>query len=325
MKLSQSSWKWIRWLLAGLFFGAVGWLLYSRGREMDWSEVWVSVRAYELPTLATGLVFTLLAYLAFGCYDLLARRHVGHRVPTPRVLAIAMVAYALNLNLGALVGGWATRFRLYSRVGVTASTTTQIIGLGILSNWTGYVLIAGLVFAFAPPTLPDTWALSSAMLPLIGGGLLVTLSAYLLLCAFRPGRLWKIRRLELRAPTLAFAGTQLAASSVHWLATCMVISAFLPGELAFTTILGVLLMSSMAGAAMHIPAGLGVIEAVFVAVLGDRVPAAQLLGALLAYRATFYLAPLLLGLAVFPVLELRGRKPETDDGASPGLATGRLV
>lgn len=322
MNLSQSNWKWIKWLLASLFFGAVGWLLYSRGREMDWTAVWASVRAFDLPTLATGLAFTLLAFLAFGCYDLLAKRHLRHPVPTPRVLAIAMVAYALNLNLGALVGGWATRFRLYSRVGVNAATTTQIIGMGLLSNWTGYVLIAGLVFAFAPPVLPESWALSSGMLPLIGGGLLTALTAYLLLCAFRPGQRWKVRRLELRAPTLAFAGMQLAASTVHWLATCMVISTFLPDELAFTTILGVLLMSSIAGAAMHIPAGLGVIEAVFVAALGDRVPAAQLLGALLAYRATFYLAPLLLGLAVFPVLELRGRKPGAGVGASPRLVEG---
>lgn len=312
-------WKWLRRLLTLLFFAAVAWLLYRRGREMDWNEVWMSVQAFDPLTLLTGLAFTLLAYLAFGSYDLLARRHLRHQVPAPRVLAIAMVAYALNVNLGALVGGWASRFRLYSRVGLSASTTTQIIGLGILSNWSGYMLVGGLVFAFAPPQLPQAWFLS-AWMPLIGMAMLSVLAVYLLWCAFQPGRRWKIRRFKLRTPTLAFASLQLAAAVLHWLATCMVIGVFLPGDLAFSTVLGVLLMSSMAGAALHIPAGLGVIEAVFVGVLGDRFPPTQILGALIAYRACFYLAPLLLALVAFPVLEWRGRRPAAGSRPAPQRA-----
>ncbi|MGQ0699853.1 MAG: lysylphosphatidylglycerol synthase domain-containing protein [Panacagrimonas sp.] len=322
MKLSKKSWKLIKWVLAVMFFGAVGWLLYSRGREMDWGEVWASVRAFDALTLATGLGFTLLAYLAFGTYDLLSKRHLKHDVPAPRVLTIAMASYALNLNLGALVGGWAARIRLYSRVGVDAAMSAQIIGMGLLSNWTGYVLIAGLVFTISPPELPETWALSSSMLPFIGGALLLLLSAYLLVCALKPGHVWKIRSFELRAPTLRFAGLQLGVSAVHWLSTCMVISSFLPGELAFTTVLGVLVMSSIAGAAAHIPAGLGVIEAVFVAALGDRFPPAQLLGALLAYRATFYLAPLLVALIAYPFLEMRGRARQGEALPEPRWAQG---
>lgn len=307
MSARPAFWKWTRWLLSLLFFGAVAFLLYGRGRAMDWQAVWAAVLAFDALTLAAGLLFTLLAYLAFGSYDLLARRHLHHPVPAPRVLAIAMVAYAMNANLGALVGGWASRFRLYARTGVGAGMTMQIIGLGILSNWSGYVLIGGLVFTFAPPQLPQAWSVNAWMLPFIGVSLLASLAVYLAACALRPGRGWKIRRLKLRTPTLAFAGMQLAASGLHWLAMGLAIKVFLPAEIPFTTVLGVLLMSSMAGAALHIPAGLGVIEAVFVGALGDRFPATQLLGALLAYRACFYLVPLLLALCVFAMLEWRGR------------------
>lgn len=320
MNARHTRWRWIKWPLALAFFSAVGWLLYRRGRDMDWSEVWTSILALDALTLSTGLVFTLLAYLAFGSYDLLSKRHLGHHVPAPRVLAIAMVAYALNINLGALVGGWASRFRLYSRVGVRATTTTQIIGLGVLGNWTGFLLIAGLVFSFAPPELPQAWALSSGMLPVIGLLLLAALSMYLLLCALKPGQRWKIRRFKLRAPTPQMAGLQLAAASVHWLSMGMVVDTFIPGDLPFTAVMGVLLMSSIAGAAMHIPAGLGVIEAVFVAMLGDQFPPAQVLAALLAYRATYYLTPLLLGLIAYPILEFRRiRVPADSRPESPRL------
>lgn len=308
MKISGKNLQYLKRVLMLVFFAAVAWLLVSRGRQTDWDQVWTSVQAYDAGTIATGLAFTLSAYLAFGCYDLLAKRALGHKVPAPRVLGIGMVAYALNLNLGALVGGWASRFHLYSRAGVKAAMTTRIIGLGLLSNWTGYLLIAGLVFSFAPPPLPPNWVFAPRLLPVIGAGLLLVVGAYLLFCAVKPGQRLHIGRLELHAPTLGFAGLQLLASAVHWGSTCLVISCYLPDDLSFTTIMGVLLMSSIAGAAVHIPGGLGVIEAVFLSVLDDRYPAAQLLGALLAYRASFYLVPLLFALIAFAILELRSRK-----------------
>ena len=60
---------------------------------------------------------------------------------------------------------------------------------------------------------------------------------------------------------------------------------------------------------MHVPAGLGVIEAVFVAVLGpagmDLAGEPRLLAALLAYRAVYYLLPLLFALAFYLAFEAR--------------------
>lgn len=52
----------------------------------------------------------------------------------------------------------------------------------------------------------------------------------------------------------------------------------------------------------HVPAGLGVLEAVFVALLAHRVPQGELLAALLAYRA-IYLAPLAIAAALFFVVD----------------------
>jgi hypothetical protein len=49
-----------------------------------------------------------------------------------------------------------------------------------------------------------------------------------------------------------------------------------------------------------------VLEAVFVALLGQQVPTAHLLAALLAYRALYYLAPLLLASTLYFALEMRG-------------------
>lgn len=58
----------------------------------------------------------------------------------------------------------------------------------------------------------------------------------------------------------------------------------------------------------HVPAGLGVLEAVFIALLGAQLPQHQLLAALLAYGAIYYLAPLLLAAALYFVMEARAKR-----------------
>jgi glycosyltransferase 2 family protein len=58
----------------------------------------------------------------------------------------------------------------------------------------------------------------------------------------------------------------------------------------------------------HVPGGLGVLEAVYVAVLGARVPTASLLAALLAFRALYYVLPLAVAAALHLVLELGARR-----------------
>jgi hypothetical protein len=82
----------------------------------------------------------------------------------------------------------------------------------------------------------------------------------------------------------------------------------LQGQVEYSTALQVLLIAAIAGVMLHVPAGLGVTEAVFVALLSHRIPAHQLIGALLTYRALFYLTPLLAGALLYVTVEMRWRK-----------------
>ena len=84
---------------------------------------------------------------------------------------------------------------------------------------------------------------------------------------------------------------QITASVTHWSLVAAVLYVLLQGKVGFVTVLGTLLLSSVAGVITHIPAGLGVLEAVFVSLLAGAHPINQLLAALLAYRAVFYLGP----------------------------------
>jgi glycosyltransferase 2 family protein len=57
----------------------------------------------------------------------------------------------------------------------------------------------------------------------------------------------------------------------------------------------------------HIPAGIGVLEAVCVALLGSRVSYGELLAAILAFRAVFYLLPLGAAGLMYLVMEAEAR------------------
>jgi uncharacterized membrane protein YbhN (UPF0104 family) len=105
---------------------------------------------------------------------------------------------------------------------------------------------------------------------------------------------------------MAFA--QLGISCTHWVMMAAVPWSLLQGQVDYPTALQVLLIASMAGVMMHVPAGLGVMEAVYIALLSNRIPIPHLIGALLAFRAAFYLAPLAVGALMYLTVEIRTRK-----------------
>ncbi len=67
-------------------------------------------------------------------------------------------------------------------------------------------------------------------------------------------------------------------------------------------------MSSIAGVIIHIPAGIGVLEAVFIAMLsGEDISKGAIIAALLARRALYYFLPLLLATVAYLLLESRAK------------------
>lgn len=298
---------WGKRLLTLLFFVLVPTLLLVLARNLDWQEVRRSLLAYQPATLGLGLLLALCSYLVFASYDLLARAYTGHRLPARQVLPVAFVCYAFNLNFTTWVGGVALRYRLYSRLGLDTPTITRILTLGLLTNWMGYLLLAGTVFALGQVKLPADWALGAGGLRLVGGLMIVVAVAYLLACAFATRRTWHLRGHEITLPSLRLALCQVALGASNWALMAALIHLLLPADLFYPSVLGVLLISCVAGVVAHIPAGLGVLEAVFLALLHGQLGQGSLVAALLGYRTLYYLIPLLLAVITYLVLEKRAK------------------
>lgn len=307
-------WPWVSRLLKLLFFAAVTYLLVSQARAVDWQQVLATLRQRPLGSLAGAVAFGAASYALYSCFDLLGRHYTGHQLPARQVVTVTFISYAFNLNLGALVGGVAFRYRLYSRLGLDNAATTQVLFLSMLTNWLGYVLLAGLAFWWWPISLPSGWKLDPSSLRLLGIGLFAVSLGYLLLCAFARRRTWTIRGEELRLPSLRLALLQLLMSTTNWLLIACTVYTLLGQKIAFPDVLSVLLIAAIAGVLTHVPAGLGVLEVVFVTLLSDQLPKHELLAALLAYRAIYYLAPLIIAALFYLAVEIKAKKAPREQG-----------
>ncbi|MFQ6573980.1 lysylphosphatidylglycerol synthase domain-containing protein [Pseudomonas sp. UM16] len=302
--------RWLSWgkrLLTVLFLLLIPVLLYFLARNLDWNEVKQSLQAYSPLTLAVGLGLALCSFILFSCYDLLGRAYTGHHLPVRQVLPVAFVCYAFNLNFTTWVGGVALRYRLYGRLGLDTATITRIISLGILTNWVGYLALAGTVFALRLVKLPANWTVGTTGLQLIGMLMMLLAVAYLLACGFARRRTWRWRDHEITLPSWRLALIQVAMGASNWALMAALIYWLLPDELFYPSILGILLISCVAGVIAHVPAGLGVLETVFLALLQGQLGQGTLVAALLGYRTLYYLIPLLLALVAYLVLEKRAK------------------
>lgn len=302
---------WVPWLKRGvtiLFFILVVVLLFSMIRNVDWNAVSETLRGYSLTLMLMGLGITAASFIVFSSYDLLGKFYTGHEIPIQKVLLVAFVCYAFNLNLGAWVGGIALRYRLYTKFGLSVATVTRVLSVSLTTNWLGYMLLAGVIFSLGLIDLPEHWQVGMLGLRFIGASLLLVCLFYLAACRFSRRRTWHLRGNEITLPSLRLALLQMVLGAVNWSLMAALVYLLLPQDVFYPTILGILLVSSIAGVITHIPAGLGVLEAVFIALLQHQLATSEILAALIGYRALYFLFPLVLACLVYLFLERWGSR-----------------
>jgi len=303
---TRSSW----WPLAKraatlVFFGLVVWLLVAQARSVDWAEVMVSIRAYPPQVLLAAAGFAMASYAMYCSFELLSRHYTGHTLGTFKVLAATFISYAFNLNLGAIVGGLGFRFRLYSQMGLPPGVISRVFGFTMLTNWLGYMALAGVVCLMQPLALPPEWEMGATALSVLGAAMLLLCTTYVALCGLSKQRSWTVRGHELLLPSFRLALLQLVASCITWMLIAAVIHVLLLHRADYPTVLTVLLVSAVAGVITHVPAGLGVTEAVFVTLLSPQIAQTELLAALLVFRAVHYLMPLAQASLLYALFEAR--------------------
>jgi uncharacterized membrane protein YbhN (UPF0104 family) len=300
-----------RWLpralraLSLLFLLLVAVVLVRYARNVDWRAVAAALAALPPATLAAVAGLTVASYLVYGGYDLAARRYTGHHLSTRRVLAISLSSYAFALNLGALLGGAGLRYRMYARSGLRNGTIGRIVAFVVATNWLGYVALGGVLFAAGTIAAPTGLAMSPGLLRAVGVAMLAVAAAYLAACAAWHGRTFHLRGHHFRWPSPRLGLAQVVLAALDWALMGTLLWVLLGPAYPWPLVAATLLLSAIATAVLHVPAGLGVAEAVFVAVLAGGAPEPRILAALLAWRAAYYVVPLVAAVAFYAGVEAR--------------------
>lgn len=290
-----------------LFFLALD-VLRVELRTVTLHEISRDVFSTPASHLAWAVLLTFGNYLTLTAYDLLAFETIGKRLSRARIVAASLVAYAISNSVGfAMLSGAAVRHRFYTRWGLSGEELSRIVFSYGVAFWLGITGLGGLSLLLNPllgiPELP-----ARQLLIPIGIVLLLLPPAYVLAAVLRrkPVRIWRVD-LPLPSPPVALA--QVVVSAVDWtLAGCVLYVLLPPSDLTFPVFIGAFLVAIMLGVISHVPGGLGVFESLMVLLLAPYLSSAQLLPALVVYRAVYYLLPLVIALVGLVVDEARQRR-----------------
>ena len=277
-------------------------------------QVWTLPHSH----LLLALVLTALAYAVLPGYDAIALTYVDHPLPVRRIAFGSFIAYALSHSLGfPLLSGGPVRYRFWSAWGLSTSEIAQAISFAGATFIIGMIAVAGVVFLLESTSTIQLLHLPFDSLKPIGAICVLLVAAYVILAATR-NRSFRFFDWEFPVPSIRLALAQLAVAIVDWTAAGAVLFVLLPPgyRLSFLPVLGVFLLAQFIGILSHVPGGLGVFEAVVVLLLKPYVPAASIVGSLLAYRALYYLLPLVIALTLLIAFEVRRKRERVAEMAT---------
>ncbi|MDB5597799.1 MAG: hypothetical protein JWM36_4760 [Hyphomicrobiales bacterium] len=284
-----------------------------------WSDIRIvgAVIGHKLAIIpAQGYVLaglsTLVAYAALAWYDRIALIHLKREngISWIYIAACSFVTYALSHNIGAtVVSGGMVRYRAYTAKGLSAAEVAVLVALCSYTFAFGTILLLGFVLISEPQILGPLRQLSpyfavgetvarSTGFALLGFCALYTIGAWLRLPPLR------FRSFELKYPRLPIVLRQYAAAPLELMGAAGIIYFALPadGNPGFFIVLGAFLLSFSAGLLSQVPGGVGVMEAVFLAIM-PGMPATSVFAALLVWRLFYLIAPLAFSIPIILLFE----------------------
>lgn len=312
------------WLTAAFTLAMVVLAAYALRRlahETHYDAVVEALLATPWWRLFAAVAFTAASFAALTLYDLNAFAAIGKPQPWRRIAPAALAAYAVaqTTGFGPLSGG-AVRLRYYTPLGLTPGDVARAVVFVTVAFGAGLAVTAAIGALWAVRTLTGVTALSPALVTLAA---LATLAAFglLLLAAGRRVLLPWGRGRSLDLPSRGVMLRQLAVTVADTAMAAGALWVLLPaGTVGFPAFLPIFAVALVLGILSHVPAGLGVFEAVLLAALGGAAPTAGILAAFALYRLVYQVLPLALTAVGLALVE--GRRLAQHGPAAAALRAG---
>jgi len=304
--MKSKLWKGAVSLLGLVLFTAALWVL-SRGLKANhYKDVIGYLHQLPLSRVLIAILLVALAYLVMTGYDALALRYIRHPLPLQRTALASFIAFAFGNNMGfAMIAGSSVRYRLYSAWGLSALEIAQIVGFCTVTLWLGFFTLGGFIFVAKPVAIPESMHLPIRSTVPIGIAFLSVMICFFVWDIFKKQPI-TIREIEFSQPPVHMFVAQIVITTLDWLLAGTILYLLLPEaeEILFSWVISVFLVSQMAGLMSQIPGGLGVFESVALLLLSPALSPEKVLGALLTYRALYYLLPLVVASLLIGIQEI---------------------
>jgi phosphatidylglycerol lysyltransferase len=256
--------------------------------------------------LAVSCLTTVGAFLALVAIERLSLSEQT-RGQGPDLLLAPFVATTLSLGAGfGVLSGSALRIRLYAPFGIGPAISVYLATITTIVLLLGGVVVALLGAAVGALRLdPSIGEMTAYSQPVAIGGLLV-IGGFIASAGAR-GRSFRLFKRTFALPSSRALLIRIALGGFNWICSAVGLYILLP-EVArsslpefITTISALKLVALMSGA----PGGLGVFEALVLALAGGDVAPAQLTAGLIASRITSFVLPVALAAIGAAFLEMR--------------------
>ena len=285
-------------------------LLYRTLSNYSLGEIEAALHSIPLKRIGLMIFFAAASYLCLTGFDWLALRYVGRDIPYPKVALASFCSLSLGHNIGfAALSSGAIRYRFYTRWGASAGDVAKIIIFCGMTVGFGLAVLGGCAILLRPELAARITGLPQGTVVLLGVVLLASAALYVALSAFRqrPVQLWKWR---IEIPSLRLAVGQIVIGPINFafVAACLYQALAAVQEVPYLEVAAVYVIANVTSLVSHVPGGLGVIETVVLYLL----PGANVIGALIAFRAVYFLLPLTIGAPLFAITELMLKRSKMD-------------
>lgn len=287
--------------------GLAGYLLQRQLAKYDVAEIHGSLAELGLQDLLVALLFVAGSYFCLTLSETLSVHYAGKRLPYRKIAFVSFIALSLGHNIGfAALSSGAIRYRFYSRWGLTLGDVGRIVALCGATVALGHATLAGLALLARSDLTQDMLGLSAGLSRAAGLGLLAAVGLYVAVAWRAGGAAVRVGRWRIAMPSLATAALQVAIGSANTACIAGVLFTALSAmaEANYLAVVAVYVVASAAAILSHVPGGLGVLEAVAM----SFAPGVSTFGALVAFRALYFLAPLALGASLFAGFEASRRR-----------------
>lgn len=265
-------------------------------REFNLAEITAYLSTLPLHSLWQSLALTAGAYLVMTLYDVSALKYLKIKLPYRTVGLGSFAGYAISNNVGfAIISGGSVRYRVYSVAGLSAGDIAKIVVFSTTTFTLGITFMGSSGVLLGPAVGATLLGVPPFLLQFVAGLVLAGLVAITALTAVthKPVRLW---RWSVALPSSGVVLSQIIIASMEIGLSAGALWVLMPSSMGigFMDFLALYCAGLAIAIVSHVPGGLGVFESILLLGLQAHGPTTGALGALLAFRAVFYVLPLLL-------------------------------